>query len=587
MISREGGVEDWSKTHSSPLEYSKLALINFAHRCKKDASPMLYLPCRTIQPVESTKYLGVIFDRNLNWKVHQAYVVEKGAKWAVQIRRLTRPTWGITPKFAKQLFTSVALPRVLYAVDLWCTPVNNKYDGPKMVGSARAIKQFTSVQRAGVLAIMGRLRTSPTDTLNASAFLLPASLTIKKWCFRAMVRMATLPRDHPLHKPVNWKRTCSTKRHRGPLQVLANTLSMDAKKMEKIPSTGWNPSKTGELPFRIRIPVDKEALAREAKNASKEIQVFTDGSAQGGKVGASAILIRKDRPDKFLHYHLGPEAEHTVHEVELVGLLLALHLIGTERCSATSCSVAVDNQAALKAFDSELRNPGHHLAREILQLANRVQKRRSKRKYSLTLRWTAGHIGIPGNEKADRKAKKVASGLSLINELLPPYLRKPLLINPSAVLRANNDALNKEWSQDWHKTERGKRTIKIDSTTPLAKLLKTLSNKKLSREAASRLTQLQLQHFLLNKYLHRFKRTDKANCPACSKDKETIAHFLLHCTKYVFERWALVQQVKKRKKDLTIEMLLGDPELTLPLANYINSTGRFKVKQDEYPQIGS
>ena len=64
----------------------------------------------------------------------------------------------------------------------------------------------------------------------------------------------------------------------------------------------------------------------------------------------------------------------------------------------------------------------------------------------LTLRWTAGHIGIPGNEKADRKAKKAASGLLLINELLPPYLRKPLLINPSAVLRANNDALNKEWS---------------------------------------------------------------------------------------------------------------------------------------------
>jgi len=587
MMSREGGVEDWSKTHSSPLEYSKLALINFAHRCKKDASPMLYLPRRTIQPVESTKYLGVIFDRNLNWKVHQAYAVEKGAKWAAQIRRLTRPTWGITPKFAKRLFTSVALPRVLYAVDLWCTPVNNEYDGPKTVGSARAIKQFVSVQRAGALAITGGLRTSPTDALNASAFLLPASLTIKKWCFRAMVRMAMLPRDHPLHKPVNWKRTRSTKRHCGPLQVLANTLSTDVKKMEKIPSTGRNPSKTGELPFCIRILADKEASAREAENASEEIQVFTDGSAQGGKVGASAILIRKDRPDKFLHYHLGPEVEHTVHEAELVGLLLALHLIGTERRGATSCSVAVDNQAALKAFDSELRNPGHHLAREILQLANRVQKRRSKRKYLLTLRWTAGHIGIPGNEKADCEAKKAASGLSSINELLPPYLRKPLLINPSAGLRANNDALNKEWSRDWRKTERGKRTIKIDSTTPSAKLLKTLSYKKLSREAASRLAQLRLQHFPLNKYLHRFKRTDKANCPACGEDKETIAHFLLHCTKYAFERWALAQQVKKRKKDLTIETLLGDPELALPLANYIDSTGRFKVKQDEYPQIGS
>ena len=44
MMSREGGVEDWSEKHSSPLEYSKLALINFAHRCKNAESPTLHLP---------------------------------------------------------------------------------------------------------------------------------------------------------------------------------------------------------------------------------------------------------------------------------------------------------------------------------------------------------------------------------------------------------------------------------------------------------------------------------------------------------------------------------------------------------------
>jgi hypothetical protein len=87
--------------------------------------------------------------------------------------------------------------------------------------------------------------------------------------------MATLPKDHPLHKPVNWKRTRTTKKHRGPLQILANTLGADTKAMEKIPSTGRNPSKTGELPFRISIPADKEASAREAENATEEIQVFT------------------------------------------------------------------------------------------------------------------------------------------------------------------------------------------------------------------------------------------------------------------------------------------------------------------------
>jgi len=149
-MSREGGVEDWSKKHSSPLEYSKLTLINFAYRCKNAESPTLHLLQITIKPVESTKYLGVIFDRNLNWKVHQAYTVKKGTKWVAQIRRLMWPIWGITPNYAKQLFTSMALPRVLYVVDIWCTPTYGKHSGPKMVGSTKAIKQITSIQRVGV-----------------------------------------------------------------------------------------------------------------------------------------------------------------------------------------------------------------------------------------------------------------------------------------------------------------------------------------------------------------------------------------------------------------------------------------------------
>jgi ribonuclease HI len=276
------------------------------------------------------------------------------------------------------------------------------------------------------------------------------------------------------------------------------------KRVEKIPTTGRDPSKTGELPFCIRIPADKEALAREAKNATEEIQVFTDSSAQGGKVGAAAILIRKNRPNRMLHFHLGPETEHMVHEAELVGLLLALHLLGSERCGTTTCCIAIDNQAVLRAFNSELRKPGHHLAREILDLAHQIRNRRSKRKYALTLRWTAGHIRIPGNEKADCEAKRAVAGLSSPNEILPPYLRKPLLINPSAVTRKYNDKLKKEWSKEWHNSKRGKKALKINASTPLAKFLKTISNPKLSREGASRIVQLQLQHIPLNGYLHRF-----------------------------------------------------------------------------------
>jgi hypothetical protein len=129
-------------------------------------------------------------------------------------------------------------------------------------------------------------------------------------------------------------------------------------------------------------------------------------------------------------------------------------------------------------------------------------KSRSKPKFGLTLRWTAGHCRIPGNEKADREAKRAAGGIALDAKTLPPYLRKPLLINPAAAKRKFNDDLIKKWKSDWPRTTRGKKTKKIDESTPSAKFLKTTSKDKLSREAASRISQLRLGHIPLNSYLH-------------------------------------------------------------------------------------
>ena len=103
-------------------------------------------------------------------------------------------------------------------------------------------------------------------------------------------------------------------------------------------------------------------------HSNKEIKVYSDSSAHGSKVGMAAILSRGNNPDHILHFYLGRETEHMVHEAELVGLFLALHLIHMEKRSGMSCSIAVDNQATLKAFNLDLRKPGHHLVQEAVMV---------------------------------------------------------------------------------------------------------------------------------------------------------------------------------------------------------------------------
>ena len=65
MMTREGGVNEWSMNHNSPLELSKLALIDFAHRATQRECLVLLLPNIMVKPSESTKYLGILVDQHL------------------------------------------------------------------------------------------------------------------------------------------------------------------------------------------------------------------------------------------------------------------------------------------------------------------------------------------------------------------------------------------------------------------------------------------------------------------------------------------------------------------------------------------
>jgi len=324
-----------------------------------------------------------------------------------------------------------------------------------------------------------------TDTLDATAFLLPAPKLADKWCHRVPIRLAMLPEEHPLHRIVHNKISGKIKHHKSPLNNLLAAYRHDPREIEKTPVTVRNPALQDKLPFAISIADNREDSIREAEDTSEVVQVFTDGLAIDSKVGAAAILTREGNPPCALHLQLGPKSKHTVHEAELVGILLGLHLISTEKHGSTSFALGVDNQPAIKAFQSALRSPGHHLARETLRIANQVQKQKRKGNYKLTIRWTAGHEGIEGNEDIDRKAKRAAKGKTSDKKTLPFYLRKRLLINPAAVKWAHHKRQMKMWKEGWKASVRGKYAAHLDGSTPSRKFLNSISQTELSRIDAS------------------------------------------------------------------------------------------------------
>jgi ribonuclease HI/exonuclease III len=575
MMTRKGGAIEWSNDHNSRFEFSKLALMDFAHRNNKKVRLPLSLPSTTLAPSGNTKYLGVYLNQHLDWGTQRNYAVEKGTKWTAQIRRATAPSWGLTPKHARRLFISVAIPRILYAIDVWGIRFKR---GAATLAAGKITEcnnKLSSVQRAGTLAITGGLRTSPTDALDAHAFILPLHLEIEKHLYRAAVRIATLAPQHPLHKPAKKCANRSVKRHRSTIHELMQAFNVKPGLLETLATTGGNPARTHKRPFKMDIPKDKEASIKADKEGTETIKVYSDGSAQEGKVGAAAVLIRPGKETRKLHYHLGSTDHHTVFEAELVGLLMGLHLIKTEK-KRTRYALGVDNQAAITAVATPGNRSGHYLADAFLTAAYTLWKTNGTANYSLKLRWTAGHVKIEGNEMADKEAKLAAEGTTSNANALPRLLKKPLKHNKSAAKQAHKKKLKNAWSKDWNKSPRAKRTKFFDSTVPSTKFIKLISDPNISRKGASWLFQLRTGHFPLNEYLYRFKRAESASCPACGFHTETPQHYILDCPAYAHERWPLIARKSREGKKYT--NIIGKPSNAITLINFIHASGRLTYK---------
>ena len=580
MMTRAGGAIEWAEKHNSRFEYNKLALIDFAHHSKKLDRPVLTLPNTAVKPTLSTKYLGIILDQNLKWNDQLAYVIGKGSKWAAQVRRVARPSWGLTPRSARKLYIGTALPKTLYGIEVWCNPPRRA--GKGKASTTTAIRKLTTVQRAGALAITGGFRTTPTDTLDAHAALLPMHLRIGKICYDKAIRIAALPETHPLCKQMKTAYRRRIKRHKSAIHTLASRLKWDPAQIETIPVVYANPARRKSIPFKVSIPEDKEKSKIVDGAAHEEIKVYSDGSIHDGQVGAAAVLFRNGvYSGRTLRLHLGKADEHTIYEAELVGLLLAIQLIKQEKRGKTSCAIGADNQAAIQALQSELTKPGQHLAAEFIAMARKISKSRSGGGYNLTIRWTAGHVGIVGNERADSEAKAAARGDSSPRGNIPKYIRKTIRKSTSALKQDHNKKGNEEWKKEWNESRRFKRFRAPDIVTPSSKKFITLiSDRRLTKRMMSLIFQLRVGHAPLNSYLHRFKKVDSAHCPACGEEQETAEHFMLRCPNYEHERWALLKHVKSSTPRL--EDILSNPKTIIPVANYINATERFKTQEQEH-----
>jgi ribonuclease HI len=580
MLLKEGGAKEWSQTHQSRFEKSKLAVVGFSRRRVPDPArpgktmreprPDFEYEGAKVPPSSAHKFLGVYLDEELRWKTQAEKAVAKAVKWTLLARRLSKPSTGVRATYMRQLYCAVAIPKFTYAADIWFTPVHRAEGGKRATGSVGVVRKLTSVQRLATIAITGAMRTTASDTLEAHANVQPIELLLAGVCFRAASRMMTLPKQHPLYRPV---RVCArrlVKKHPSPIHQLTHRFGLNPATFENINPFAVAP----DAPTLYSTEVaDSREESKEADDSSEvDAKIYTDGSGIDGYAGAAAVLYKRGRRVAALRYRLGSLATHTTYEAEAIGVVLALQLLGRER-SIKSATILLDNQGVIQAVSNIRPRPAQYILGHVHHLANKTAMPSRRRRTALRIAWISGHDNVAGNEEADSEARKAAAGENSQVSTLPAFLTAEALpCSLAAARQAFRTGMRHTWRGRWERSPRYARTAKIDDSLPSSTYLSHTAN--FTRAQHSLITQLRTGHAPLNKHLHRIKKAPSPVCPACHRADETTHHFLFDCRAHEHARYGLRR--KLGRKATSIKELLGKPDSMVALLRYVAATERLK-----------
>lgn len=172
----------------------------------------------------------------------------------------------------------------------------------------------------------------------------------------------------------------------------------------------------------------------------------------------------------------------------------------TDSYPSTSVLIFTDNQSAIKAINNPQGRSGQFLIEEIYTKARKLPLLQA-------IHWIPAHVGVPGNEWADKEVKAAAqlSAKRKNKRLLRRKIqRQSLPTLRSGLLRISKKKAQKKWEEEWNTNSRGRDLYKVQPKICKKSFQKY---KVLPRAHASR------GKIGLNNFLYSVKKVDSPGCP--------------------------------------------------------------------------
>ena len=525
----------WSIQSGFRFSLDKTEWMVFYRNIKAFETPtnpiQLTLDGKVLKQVVTKKFLGLIFDRRLQWINHVTYLRGACLKTLNIIQIISRSSKETDSRTLLRIYRALVRSKLDYGCPVYGT-------APQY-----SLKPLDPVHHKGIRLCLGAYRSSPLESLYVEANEPKLSDRRQILQLQYYARMKQFPPDRV---PVRLDNRSLDGEYSRPSN---KPISLGFSARHAVTSLELNfpniallvESKLG--PWELPAPVVCMNLAKYPKSStsdnkykqyflhhkhSSDTDLYTDGSKSGPCVGAGVAIMSRGKVVGRIKRRLHETA--SVFTAELYAIKLAL--ISLKTSQAVSCSIYSDSRSAIQAIEGLSSNK---LVTEILELLIVL----NKKEINIIFCWLPGHAGITGNDLADKEAK-TAAGLNVVSTQDIPV---------SDVKSYIKRRIYDKWRLDW-----GNKTIEQVKLKEICPTIKgTPINFGLSRKDTWKLTRLRIGHTRLT-HSYNYTGEDMGTCVECEVPM-TVKHILTECGNFALERLAHYDH-----REVSLKKLLTDRE---------------------------